>query len=87
MAEQQVATGTVARRVWWSLTALFAVAIVIDLIDVDPLRLAMSCLLFVATLTLATSPEPRTASARARTTASVVAALGILVYRLLGPGL
>jgi hypothetical protein len=87
MAEQRAATQSVARKVWWSLTALFALAIVIDLIEVDPLRLAMSCLLFVGSLVVATTREPRATSAVALTTVCFLAAMGILTYRLLGPGL
>lgn len=72
---------------WWLAIILLAAAIVIDLVDGAPLKLATSGLLFAACLLAATSRPPRPKPLGFAIIACIAGAVGLVLYRIFGPGL
>jgi hypothetical protein len=90
--EVTVIEHTAARRMssqwrWWVGVAVFAAAVVIDVIDGPLLKLGTSALLLVACLLGATTHPPRSSTVTLGMVACVASAVVLVLYRLVGPGL
>lgn len=72
---------------WWAITALLAISVAVDLVHGSPLKLATSALLFVACLLSAVARQPRTPLVAGVISACFGAAILLLIYRAVGPGL
>lgn len=75
------------RWLWWVAVAAMGMAVVIDAIDGEPLKLATSVLLLMAFVAIAATQRARTTTAKVVIGAIIACAVGVLVYRLFGPGL
>lgn len=87
MVEQSVETSRNMHWIWWLAVALLVVALIFDLIDGAPLKTATSGLLLVACLVGASSRPPRATLVKFAITACMAAAVGLVLYRIAGPGL
>lgn len=74
-------------RIWWFAVALTGAALVIDLIDGAPLKLATSVLLFAGCLVAALTSARRSRLATGVVAGCLLAAVALIVVRLFGPGL
>jgi hypothetical protein len=72
---------------WWGATVLLGMALVMDVIDGQPLKLATSVLLFVACLLSALVRPPRRGAAGGVIVACIGGAVLLLLFRVFGPGL
>ena len=87
MAEDQSAQKPRIQWLWWAITALLGVGLVIDINDGPPLKLATSALLFAACFMSALAPPPRKGILGVAIIACFGLAILIVLYRALGPGL
>lgn len=87
MAERPAANRTSPQWLWWGATALLALALVVDLVDGQPLKLATSVLLFVACLLSALVRPPRRGPVGIVVVACFGGAALLLLVRAFGPGL
>ena len=74
-------------RWWWVFVVLLVPAVVLDTIDGEPLKLATSAMLLGGALIGALSKPPRAVVARGSIAALIIGAIGMIVYRAVGPGL
>lgn len=75
------------RYLWWGATALLVLAVIIDAIDGNLLKLATSVSLLSATAVGALTRSPRTMLARVVIGLGIGIATGLIIYRRMGPGL
>ena len=87
MAEDQSARKPRIQWLWWAITVLLGIGLVIDINDGAPLKLATSALLFAACLMSALAPPPRKGILGMAIIACFGTAILIVMYRALGPGL
>ncbi|WP_146204418.1 hypothetical protein [Massilia glaciei] len=86
--EQQHGPGALRTNLyWWLCVALLGAAVAIDAYDGEPLKLGTSLLLFAGCLLNALVRPPRSRAVKAGTGALLLGAAGLMIYRLVGPGL
>ena len=72
---------------WWAASAVMGLAVGIDALDGEPLKLATSLLLLIVFVVIAATQRRRTRTAKVVIGAGVACAVAVLLYRLFGPGL
>jgi len=87
MTQRDIPGAGRAPWLWWVGVAAMAVAVVVDFIDGEPLKLATSVLLLLAFVAIAATQRARTATAKVVIGTAVLGATAVLLYRLFGPGL
>lgn len=81
MAATRTAQG-VRRWGWWMASGVLLGAVIVDLIDGQPHKLATSIALFVACAIAAWFPAPRPVLAQSLILLAALAAVALLAYRL-----
>jgi len=84
MAQRAVGGGS--KRIWWVAVLLLGAALVIDVMDGEPLKLATSAVLFAGCLLSALLPLPRPAAGSVAVVACFAAGIALMGYRLLFAG-
>lgn len=87
VAEEKSTSQPRVQWLWWALTTLLGVGLVIDAIDGPPLKLVTTALLFAACLLSALVRPPRKGLAGAAIVVCFGGALLLVLFRALGPGL
>lgn len=75
------------RWVWWVAVALLGAAVVIDVIDGNPLKLATSAMLFTGSLLSALLPLPRSPRASMAIFACFAGGVALIILRAVSGGL